>query len=190
LCRDDRRRLADKRWVGEPLWRDQHLANRVHLRFREKIGVLRQELTLDVLDDRLVDNDGVLRRAEQTVVERLPRDDVADGLLHIRGPLDERGRVTGTDAVGGLARTVRRPHQPHASSCKNHRHIAVLHQFLRALECDRRHPVDGARRTARAARGLIHHLGDPGDASHRGGVWAQHHRTSSLDRDEDLVDRG
>ena len=45
---------------------------------------------LNLFSDGRVHDDGVLRRAEQAVVERLPRDDVADRLAHVRGALDDR----------------------------------------------------------------------------------------------------
>ena len=187
---DEGRGLADERRVGQPLRRDEDARDGVHLRLVHEIAALRLELALDVFGDRLVDDHRVLRRAEHPVVERLAGDDVADGLLHVGGPFDERGRVAGADAVGRLARAVRRAHEPHAARRQDHRHVAVLHQLLRCpSERHRRHPVDRAGWRASPAGRLVHHLGDARDALDRGRVRAQHDRAAGLDRNQDLVDR-
>ena len=140
------------------------------------------------LGDRLVDHDGVLRRAEHAVVEGLAGDDVAHGLLHVRGALDERRRVARADAVRRLAGAVGGSHQAHAAGRQNHRDVAVLHQLLRALERDRRHPVDGAGWRAGSPRRFLHDLGDARDALDRRGMRAEDDRAARLDGDQDLVD--
>ena len=99
-------------------------------------------------------------------------------------------RVARTDAVGRLAGAVGRADQPHAAGRENHGDVAVLHQLLRALERDRRHPVDRARWRAGAAGGLVHHLGDARDALHRRRMRAEDDGAARLDRDQDLVDGG
>ena len=50
----------------------------------QEVAALRLELALDLLGDRLVDDDRVLRRAQHAVVERLAGDDVAHGLRDVR----------------------------------------------------------------------------------------------------------
>src|SRR5581483_8658622 len=164
------------------------LGYRVHFGRRQEIAALGDELALDRLGDRLVDDDRVLRRAEDAVVEGLARDHVPDGLLHVRRPLDEGRRVAGAHAVGRFARAVGGANQPHAAGRQDHGHVAVLHQLLSSLERDLGHPADRTGRGAGAPRRLVEYFCHARDALDGGGMGAENDRAPRLDRDEDLVD--
>jgi hypothetical protein len=150
---------------------------------------LREELALDLIGNRRIDDDRIFGRAQHPVVERLAGDDVVDGLLHHCRPLDERRRIAGADAVRRLARTVGSANQTHAAGRQNHGDVALLHQFLRPLERHGRHPVDRTGRRAGAPRRFFHHFGDSSDAPHRRRMRAEHDRASCFERDQNLVDR-
>ena len=122
---------------------------------------LRHELALDFIDERRVDDDRVLGRAEQAVVEGLAGDDVAHRLRDVRRPLDVRRRVARADAVGGLPGAVRGAHQAHPAGGEDDGGFASLHQFLRAFERHLGHPVDRALRRSGLPRGLVHQLRRP-----------------------------
>ena len=189
LLRDERRGLADQRRIRQPLRRHQHARQRLHLRRVHEVAALPLKLAPDVVGNRLVHHDGIFRRAKHAVVEGLAGDDVANGFLHVRGPLDVRRRVARTHAVSRLARAVCRAHQTHPARRQNDGDVAMLHQFVRPFERDGGHPVDGAGWRAGAACRLIHHLGDARDAFHRRRVRAEHDGASRFDGNQDLVDR-
>ena len=150
---------------------------------------MRDERRLGLGGDRLVDDDRVLGRAEQPVVEGLAGEDVGDGLRHVGGALDVGRRVAGADAVGRLAGAVGGAHQPHAAGREDDADALLAHQLLRAFERDRRQARDAAFGQAGGARGRLHDLGDARDAALRRRVRAHHDRAARLDGDQDLVDR-
>ena len=137
----------------------------------------------------LVDDDRVLGRAEQAVVEGLAGEDVGDGLGHVGGLLDVGGRIARTDAVGRLAGAVGGAHEAHAAGRQDHADALLAHQLLRALEGDRLQAGDAAVGQPGGARGRLHDLGDARDAADRRRVRAHHDRAARLDGDQDLVDR-
>ena len=186
---DDRRGFPDERRVGQPLRRHEHPAHGVDLGGRHEVAALGLELPFHLFGNRLVDDDRVFGRAEHAVVERLARDDVADGLADVRRALDVRRGVAWPDAVGGLACAVGRADQAHAARREDHGDVPMLHQLLRALEGHGRHPRHGALGCAGPSGRLLEHLGDASDAPHRRWMRAQHDRAPGLERDEDLVDR-
>ena len=151
--------LSDERGIRQALRRDQLLGQRVRFGRREEVAALIQKLPARFRFDRLVDDDGVWRRAEHAVIERLAGEDVVGGLADIRARFDVAGRVAGTDAVGRLAGAVGGAHQAHAAGRENHRDLARLHQFLRAFERDGLHPPDGAVGQPGPAAGLVHDVG-------------------------------
>ena len=181
---------ADERWIRQPLRRDEHPRQRIHFFFVQEVPTLAFKLALHLRRDRLVDDDRVFRRAEDAVVERLAGDDVVDRLPNVRRPLHERRRVARTDAVRGFPCAVCRPNEAHAAGRENHGDIAMLHQFLRTFQRHFGHPVDCACRSTRAARSILHHLGDPTDALDGSGMRAHHDRAAGLDGDQDFVNRG
>ena len=189
LVRDINGGLSDERRIGQPLRRDEDARDRVYLSRVHEVGALRLEFALHLFGDRLVDDRGVFGGAEHAVVERLAGDDVVDGLLHVRRPLDERRRVARPDAIRRFARAVRRADQSHPARRENHRDVALLHQLLRAFERHRRHPVDATGRSAGAARRLVHHLRDARDALDGRRMRAEHDGAARLQRDQDFVDR-
>ena len=164
-------------------------SDRRDLRRRHEMRAVRDERPFDVLDNRRIDNNRVLRGTEDAVIERLARDDVADGLRDIGRPFDIGGSVARSDAVGGLAGAVGRADESHPAGRENDGSLSRLHQLLSALERDGGHPVDRAIRCAGPAGGVVHDFSDPGNASDRRRVRTDDDRAARLDGNQDLVNR-
>ena len=158
-----------------------------HFFRRKKIRALLAAFLERALAHRFFGDDGLLGRADRSVIKSFSRDDVRDGLAHVGGALDKRGHVARTDAVGRLARTVRGAHQTRAARRQNHADFGPPHQLARAFQRRVLHALDQPLRRARRERGAFEQRGRLANALDRGGMRAQHNRVLSLDGNQRLV---
>ena len=181
--------LAHERGVGQPLRRDERRRELVHLLrvqevARPRPGTAGAPLRPPARPRRPSSATSTARRCRTSCRARCR----ARRQRQVRAALDVARRVARPDAVGRLARAVGRTHETHAAGREDHRHVAMTHQLLRALERDRRHPADAARGRTGRRGGLAHDLGDARDAPRRRRMRAEHDGAARLERDQDLVD--
>src|SRR6266849_248235 len=94
---------------------------------------------------RALDDDRLLGGTNRSVIEALACEYVANSFRDVSRALDHRGHVPGADSNGGLARRIRRSHEPDSAGRQYHRSTFVLHQLLSAFDGGNSHATDCAR---------------------------------------------
>ena len=131
-----------------------------------------------LLENRLVDDDGVLAGTGGGIVERLALDDLMDGIGKIRGLVDDADRIAGPDTVRGGTARVGRLH--HGGAARGDDEVHGLHQ-LRVVG------IDGSADAARGPRGgppasdLAHELADQRGSPFGGRVRGEDDRVPALE---------
>ena len=112
---------------------DNDLAQRFGFAITEKVTPVPLHLFDHFVLDRFIGDDRLFRRTQRSVVETLPRENVAHGFLDIGRRFNVGGYVARANAVGRLSSTIGGAYQTVPSSRQDQRRLAVLHQFLGRL---------------------------------------------------------
>ena len=167
---------------------DDGLAHFFRLFGVQEIAPARLELLLHLVVHFVKDDDGLLRRADHTVVKGLGVDDAVDGKQDVRALVDDGGSVARADAHCGFAGGICRLH--HAGTARRQDDVRLLHEGVGHLEGGDVDPSDDAFGRARFDSRFQHDPGSLDGALFRSGVGADDDSVAGLQRDERLEDGG
>ena len=147
------------------------------------------QLGHDVVVDRVVDDQGLLGRADDRGVEGLGDEDVDDGHAHVGARVQVDRRVAGADAHARLARLVGGLNRLGAAGRPDEVHARVMEEVLRDVERRIGDHLQGVGRQSRRLAGLLQDLdralGAAGGARRR----PEDDRVARLGRDDRLEQR-